>query len=569
MSFLIDPYALEEDFPERILDRGSSYWASGAIAQLSQDGSGVWRATVVGSRNYRVTVMPTDDEMVVCGCTCPYAADAPCKHIAAVLLELDDLELKRELNFDEDDLSEDDPDSETESFEALLKQADKETLMEFIRSVCWSDPLIHHKFMASMIPSDSSAGKPAFRRVIQAGLASAEWQGGWYDEEPGDATGPAFELLERAEKLRESVSWETVIDISQAVIEEMVPTLEYIDDSYGEIGDAICHATELLEDAAEQPLDGELQRSFFNWSMESVRSGKYEGWDTEEDLMAILVALADGQEQVAELETYLNERMSELGQKQSEYPWKYRLESTVSMKIALLRSENRTAEVKALMEEYRHLPHVLEMLIVSAWEAKDFNRVEKLAQNAIDTQAKELIGLVNGWLEWQVKAAEARGDDNLMQERLKKLFFKQQTVENYRRLKKATPAEHWPEVLQDIIAELKKGRRSFYLLPEIYVEENRMDDLMEWLKKNSGFDTLDRYSAYFSKSHPEIIFGMYEKLIRDFLANNMGRKYYREVAQILRDLSKSGFSEKVAPLVKDLKIQYHNRPALQDEIGKM
>ena len=152
MSFLIDPYALEEDFPERILDRGSSYWASGTIAQLSQDGSGVWRATVVGSRNYRVTVMPTDDEMVVCGCTCPYAADAPCKHIAAVLLELDDLEIERELNFDADDLSEDDPDSEIESFEALLKQADKETLMEFIRSICWSDPLIHHKFMASMIP---------------------------------------------------------------------------------------------------------------------------------------------------------------------------------------------------------------------------------------------------------------------------------------------------------------------------------------------------------------------------------------------------------------------------------
>lgn len=130
MSFLIDPYALEEDFPERILDRGASYWASGAIVKISQDGSGGWTATVVGSRNYRVTVKPTDDEMVVCGCSCPYAVDAPCKHIAAVLLELEEWEE----NFSEVGSSAGDQESKSDSFDTLLKQAGRDPFSGFIRS---------------------------------------------------------------------------------------------------------------------------------------------------------------------------------------------------------------------------------------------------------------------------------------------------------------------------------------------------------------------------------------------------------------------------------------------------
>lgn len=569
MSFLIDPYALEEDFPERILDRGASYWATGAIAQLSQDGSGVWRATVVGSRNYKVSVSPSEDEMVVCGCSCPYAADAPCKHIAAVLLELEDMELMRELDFGEDDLSEEDPDSELETFEELLKKADREKLAGFVRSVCEADPLVHHKFMAYMTPSDSSAGKPAFRRMIEAGLASAKWTRYSYEEELSDATGPAYELLDRAERLAESGSWETVIDICQAVIEEMIPELEYIDDSYGEIGGAIDQATVLLAEAAEESLDEDLQRRFFGWCMESVQGGEYEDWDTQEDLMTILLVLADGKEQVAQLETFLDERMKELGQMQTSSSSKYSLERTVLLKITLLRDENRSGDAGSLMEKYRHLPRVLEMMIESAWEAEDIDSVEKLAQNAIDVQGTELRGLVSGWMEWLVKVAEARGDDNVRQERLKELFFKTPTLENFRRFKSAVPQDQWAEMCDEVIADLKKSRYPFYLLPEIYNEENRMGDLVKWLKNNPSFDSLNRYGRHFRKSHPEIIFAMYEELIRKYLARNMGRKYYREMVQILMDLSRSGFSKQVSPLVKDLKEEYHNRPALQDEFGKL
>lgn len=565
MSFLIDPHRLTADFPGRILDRGYSYWSSGAIVQMSQDVSGEWSATVVGSENYLVMVSPAGDGMVTCRCSCPYAADAPCKHIAAVLTELEE----QEVDFSEDATSVIEP--EPGSFDSLLDQAGRDQLAGFIRSVCGADHFLKHKFIKYMAPSDSSAGKPQFRKLIKAGLAPARRRGISFGAEARQATQPAYELLGQAEKLLKSGSGSrnTVIDIGQTVLEEMVPALQYIDDSNADVGDTIRWATHLLTEAAGHPLDAAQQKSFFKWCMKSLRGGRYEGWDTLTDLMAIAVRLADSEGQLSEIETYLDERMKEIGQKREGYSWKYKLESTVKLKITLLRNKNQPGEADALMEEYRYLPGVLEMLIESAWENGNADRVEELAQNAIDTLGEEAPGLVSGWLDWLAKAAEAQGDDELHQERLKELFYDKANLENYRRLKKTTPLGIWPEVCDEAISVLKKRHHSYYILPEIYEEEKRMDDLLDWLQKNPDFRGLGRFGTHFKESHTQEIFALYEELIRKILASNTGRKYYRDMARALKGLSKSGFSEQVPPLVEQLKEKYSNRPALLDEFRKM
>lgn len=565
MSFLIDPYDFAAEFPERILNRGYTYWSSAAIAHITDDGLGNWTATVVGSQNYLVKISPSADEMVMCSCTCPYAEDAPCKHIAAVLLELEELEVE----FGRDESVEEELKPAPGSFEDFLERSGRDQLAGFIRSVCGADPLLHHKFMAYMTPSDESSGKPEFRKIIQAGLESAKWQGYSYDEEFMDASGPAYDLLEQAEVLKKKGEWKTVIDISQIVIEEMVPALEYIDDYYGEIGSAISLATDLLWEAADQSLDSELQANYFSWCMESIRSNSYKDWDTQTDLMAIAGSLAHGQEQVSELEAFLDARIENINHNRDGYNWRYHLEVAISFKIELLKVQGRIDEANKLMEKYRHLPRILEMLLMRAWEEGLIARVEELAENAIKTHGKELPGLISGWLEWLVKVAEARRDPDLLQIRLKDVFSNTPNMENFRRLKKAVPAERWPEVYEGLIRKLKQGSRSFYIIPDIYEEENRMEDLLTWLKKNPGFDALNRYAHHFKKTYAELIFSMYETLIRQLLANNTGRKYYRDMAQILKNLSRSGYSGQVATLVEDLRDHYNNRPALQDEFRKL
>lgn len=155
MSFLIDPDDFRIYFPERIFERGYSYWSSEAIAHLTDVGSGNLMASVIGSEIYLVRISPAMEGMVMCRCSCPYAEDAPCKHIAAVLLELEELEV----DFNGDEPGDEDRGSKSGSFVDLLGQASQDQMAGFIRSVCEADPLLHHKFMAYMTPGDSSAGK--------------------------------------------------------------------------------------------------------------------------------------------------------------------------------------------------------------------------------------------------------------------------------------------------------------------------------------------------------------------------------------------------------------------------
>lgn len=168
-------------------------------------------------------------------------------------------------------------------------------------------------------------------------------------------------------------------------------------------------------------------------------------------------------------------------------------------------------------------------------------------------------------MEWLVKVAGVRGDDELMEQRLGELFYMAPYMENFRRFKSAVPEKRWPQVCDDIIVALRKERRSFYILPEIYEEENRMEELLAWMKENPDFGALDWFGHHFNTSHRGLIFSLYEELIRDLLANNTGREYYRKVARILSKLAQSGFSNQVSTLAEDLKEKYYNRPALQDE----
>jgi uncharacterized Zn finger protein len=88
MSFILDHNELKAMFPERILNRGYSYYHSGKISNLAQSDNGTWMAEVEGTDIYLVTIKPVNPDLSECRCTCPYAIDAPCKHIAAVLIAI-------------------------------------------------------------------------------------------------------------------------------------------------------------------------------------------------------------------------------------------------------------------------------------------------------------------------------------------------------------------------------------------------------------------------------------------------------------------------------------------------
>ena len=71
-------------FAPRILRRGEDYYADDAVDSLKWDGETV-TATVWGTEKYTVEIDITDGRVDGMYCSCPYAEEDNCKHMAAVL----------------------------------------------------------------------------------------------------------------------------------------------------------------------------------------------------------------------------------------------------------------------------------------------------------------------------------------------------------------------------------------------------------------------------------------------------------------------------------------------------
>src|SRR4051812_49330845 len=78
-------------FGSDVRSRGRDYQRGGRGKILRDDDRSI-RATLQGTRSYRVDVTLTDDRDFQSRCTCPYSAEYgdPCKHTWATLLEADE-----------------------------------------------------------------------------------------------------------------------------------------------------------------------------------------------------------------------------------------------------------------------------------------------------------------------------------------------------------------------------------------------------------------------------------------------------------------------------------------------
>ena len=81
-----------------ILERGQEYFECGQVTELEDDG-GLVRAEVSGRQDYHVEIRRSGKRLDWMSCDCPYAdKDENCKHMAAVLFELEHRSAQQRLN---------------------------------------------------------------------------------------------------------------------------------------------------------------------------------------------------------------------------------------------------------------------------------------------------------------------------------------------------------------------------------------------------------------------------------------------------------------------------------------
>ena len=87
-------------FRTHILERGLNYYEEGCVVSLEQTSDG-YSAVVERTEDYEVEIELRDAQVYDMYCTCPYASDGNyCKHMAAVLYEIEDGEPEEKMPVD-------------------------------------------------------------------------------------------------------------------------------------------------------------------------------------------------------------------------------------------------------------------------------------------------------------------------------------------------------------------------------------------------------------------------------------------------------------------------------------
>lgn len=582
MDFTLENF--ESFASSKINARGKSYFKSGAVHGLEELKEGIWRAEVEGTYPYTVEIrLDANQYIQFADCNCPYDYEAICKHIIAVLYEL------RKIINDGDSLAHEKPvpasgkKSKTKSnrrktisqqIDDLMEQLPEEDMRIYLKEVLLKDKPLRSRFFLRFSPDERTLDKSSYKKHVRDILEPIKHQGQsydpWNDFNSYTDTSPLMDLLDDAAEHIETGHYESAITLCQAVIEESVPSLQYVHDSDGGLWEVIETAFSLLHQVTDSNPDTETAQSLFDYCLKEHRNPMYNNWGFSDPHLEIAVELAAGSERMHRIEDLLLDDLQSLKAESDKYLRnEYKMEKIIKKLIGLYREEGKMTEIQALLNEHNHLPGIREQLIQQAWNAGDYDEVKKLAAGTRN-DSDSFRGNTSQWTKWLLNAAEAEGDLKKQRKYTEELLLTTHNIDWYKALKKLYDKNEWKKQSDRLIEQLKNKNPRFHpaIIASIYIEEKQWENLWNFVCENPNLRNISKYDRWLKKHDFDALMNLYRDAILRYMEGHTGRKYYREVCGHFDRMKRLGGAAEAERLADRLKRTYSNRPAMLEEFKK-
>ena len=521
----------EQYIDKKILQRGLSYFKSGAITDFLEISTGEYEASISGTEEYTVQIKISNNIITDCNCDCPYDMGPVCKHIAAVILHLqqDELELNQStISKPRKKRTK----SVNQQFKELLKTISHEELKEFVQENGKKDKKFRNYFLASFAHLSQSQSKEFCQKQIHSILQSAAGRDGWIGwNDMKYVVNTTDPFLENAQKYFDDKNFENVFFISTALLEEMTEAFQYADDSNGDLGYFIESSMEMLSKLTQEKLSEILKKKMFAYCISSFKRKLFEGWDWH---LGILRIACDLIEKESDADVILN-CLDTVN--------KYDREPAQSFKLELLRKFKDEEEVEKFINKHISNSSIRTKEIEKAFAKKDFERVIKLSKDGIKCDEKDKPGLVKNWYNWLLKVAQAQKETSKIIEYSRFLFIDNFHPEQdyYQILKDTIEEKDWHPFLEEIIKEItsKHGWRQTGLIRQIYIKEEWWDRLFWMLKQNLSLEKIEQNEHYLAKDYSADLIELYSERITDYVEKYIGRKHYQTACRYLRRMEKT------------------------------
>ncbi len=571
----------ESSIGQMMVKRGKRYWQNGLVQDLEEIETGKWTAQVEGTRVYEVSISISDDTVIDYNCTCPYDLSPVCKHEVAVLYAIQE-RLGTVVPINKGEIGskrkkgntvKQRPKTVVAEVDEMLKKIPQEEIIDLVRSYALRNREFRVILLAQATLHSGGDSKSAYRELVKKSLRSGMDSHGFIDYWSGrQAVKGVEELLNKAVKLVESSKSERAIPIFQAVIEELVPALQFADDSNGDIGGAIEWAFEEFYKCIEKIQDPITRKDLFYYCLTEAKHKQYEEWDWKWNFLQLAGELVSSGEQERELFAILDKVLR--AKQSSEFADRYDQEQATQIKLEVIRKRGNEKDVNQFINDNIHHTPIRRLAIEQAFANKDFKRVVELAKQGVklDTD-RQRPGRVNEWLKWLFKVAKKEKNVEGIREYARLLFFETHDFEYYNKLKKSYSKSIWPDQVEKLLKYLQQPKKfhgvPFNILAEIFIREKEWQKLLDLVREHRSFETLEYYHRYLAPHFPMELIEMYEKTSKDLLVHSMGRAAYQDVCRMLRRMKKLGAGDRVVQLVKEFSEQYKKRPALLEELGRV
>lgn len=554
------------------LKKGKQYFEDGAVTYATEVKPDKWKAEVAGTDTYYVTITLYKDAIATTDCDCPHD-DSFCKHVVAVLFSIQQQKglTSSEIAEEETASKKKKDTNKTIPFEKVLEQTGEKELKSFVKNFAARNKEFRNLFLLHFQLTGTENNLEKFRTLIRQTAALYTRQGIIEWDNTKKALQPAVDILEEAGNHFGKEDFRITFDACCAIILEVPPLFDYMDDSKGVAGDCMYGAFNFLAQLTESTVvPYALKDETFSFAQDEFGKSIYINSGFDRLLLQLLVAAAHEADKQQKVFTIIDKELAKGG---NDYHRKWLLDT----KIALLQKTGREREAAALVQSNVSIPEYRQQLIQQYIEDKDWYRAKMLAEEGIQTETSKQGWHRNTerWEEWLLKIAVLQNDVPAIRKLCKSLYFGRNFHHAYYELyRKTFMEEEWKTERENWIQWFANKDRitpqQTFALAQIYAAEHFYDRLLHLLQKAPDYGFAEFCKPYLEEQYGQELLEIYRQSLIQFAASSSNRNEYIELRKRLKNVqSIAGGKEVVKELVKSFLTQYKQRRAMKEELEKL
>ncbi len=557
----------EQHIGETILKRGLSYYKSGAVESIDEIAVGEYFAIVSGSEHYEVEIKTKNNTITNIDCDCPYDGGI-CKHAVAVIfsiqaevLQLNDVQVQTSSKSKKEKIKKEK--TPKEQLIVLLNQLEKGDLITSLIELATKDKSLLYQLLSKYSYLNQEQTQAFYTNQVKNVIKSAQTRERFFDyHEIKKLKNQIDELIENAKKQAQQKNKQGAVFICWAIIEELIPIMDSVDDSNGYVYGFVEEAVELLNDIVTSEAKEEYASDIFYNCIEKIKIKFGDGYGFLNSLIRLACASILQKEQVQVLKSYLKPSTES----------KYDNEFYARTEYNLIEQFEGSKQAQLFLHQNLRYSSFREQAINQAIEIKDYTNAKKIANEGVLFD-KEYAGLVNSWRKYLLRIAELEKDKKTIVEIALFLFNNNHNDFTYYNIvKKNTTSQEWQNIIKETLQKLNSSthwRKPYHTIAKVYFEEQQWDKLLATVTEFASFELLANYEAILNEHFHSQLIALYERSIRNYLEKNVDRSHYVIACIAIKRLKAITPNHNINYLINEFREKYKRRPALIELINKI